>query len=130
MRPPTDCSLPGSSAHGILQAGTHWNGLPFPPTVRMSSLSWTSLPPPTRPIALDCHGAPGLSSLSHGVPLAPQFLSGVLCQQVGYLRKGYLHASLVVRLEERHGKIGLWLDLGYCSDNFHKEKRQNMASCG
>ena len=130
LRPPMDCSLPGSSAHGILQARTPWNGLPFPPTEQMASLSWTSLPPPTHPIALDCHGAPGLSSLSHRDPLAAHFLSGVLCQQEGCLQKGYLCASLVVRLEERHGKIGLWLDLGYCSDNFHKEKRQNMASCG
>ena len=24
-----DCSLPGSSVHGILQARTHWSGLPF-----------------------------------------------------------------------------------------------------
>ena len=27
---PMDCSLPGSSEHGILQA-RNWNGLPFPP---------------------------------------------------------------------------------------------------
>ena len=128
LLPPMDCSLPGSSAHGILQARTPWNGLPFPPTEQMASLSWTSLPPPTYPIALDCHGAPGLSSLSHRDPLAAHFLSGVLCQQAGGLQKGYLCVSLVVRLEERHGKIGLWL--GYCSDNFHKEKRQNMASYG
>ena len=26
---PMDCSLPGSSVHGILQA-EYWNGLPFP----------------------------------------------------------------------------------------------------
>ena len=26
---PTDCSLPGSSVHGIFQAG-YWSGLPFP----------------------------------------------------------------------------------------------------
>ena len=27
---PVDCSLPGSSVHGILQANTGWSGLAFP----------------------------------------------------------------------------------------------------
>ena len=27
---PMDCSLPGSSVHGILQARIYWSGLPFP----------------------------------------------------------------------------------------------------
>ena len=27
---PMDCSLPGSSVHGIFQAREYWSGLPFP----------------------------------------------------------------------------------------------------
>ena len=27
---PMDCSLPGSSVHGILQEENYWSGLPFP----------------------------------------------------------------------------------------------------
>ena len=30
LRDPTDCSLPGSSLHGISQE-EYWSGLPFPP---------------------------------------------------------------------------------------------------
>ena len=30
LRHPTDCSLPGSSVHGIFQE-EYWSGLPFPP---------------------------------------------------------------------------------------------------
>ena len=59
---PIDCSLPGSSVHGILQAGS-WSGLPCPPPgdlpdpgtepASLMSLHWqeVSLPlaPPERP---------------------------------------------------------------------------------
>ena len=47
---PIDCSLPGSSVHGLLQQ-EYWSGLPFPspedlpdPGIRSSSLQADSLP--------------------------------------------------------------------------------------
>ena len=39
---PMDCSLPGSSVHGIFQA-EYWNGLPFPP--------WDLLDPEIKPVS-------------------------------------------------------------------------------
>ena len=60
---PMDCSLPGSSIHGILQAGEYWSGLPFPspgdlpePGIELGSptLQADTLPsePPGKPIVL------------------------------------------------------------------------------
>ena len=56
-----DCSLPGFSVHGILQARTHWSGLPFPSPMHESEVAQSCL---TLSDPMDC-SLPG--SPIHGI---------------------------------------------------------------